>query len=127
MNEYEKGEITDVLEMMAAEIRALNIEKGWRNPDGSLKTTFGESIALIHSEASEALDAYREAGFADLTAKPDDTTALPKPEGVGSELADALIRVVGVAEEYGIDLPAEFHRKMAFNWTRPARHGGKRL
>jgi NTP pyrophosphatase (non-canonical NTP hydrolase) len=35
--------------------------------------------------------------------------------------------VVRVCHVYGIDIEAEYERKMAFNWTRPYRHGGKRF
>ena len=86
---------------MFAEIRAVNIEKGWQPH----YLTVGEVLGLLHSEVSEALDAYRVAGFDDINA--DERTLYrrgdngedlhitvdnPKPEGVGSELADVLIR-----------------------------------
>lgn len=49
-----------------------------------------------------------------------------KPEGVPSELADIVIRVMDAAVEYGIDLNDEVELKLAYNRTRPHRHGGKR-
>lgn len=49
-----------------------------------------------------------------------------KPEGIPSELADIVIRVMDAAVEYGIDLEDEVTLKMAYNATRAHRHGGKR-
>jgi NTP pyrophosphatase (non-canonical NTP hydrolase) len=110
------------LERMKTEVRALNINKGWRDEERS----FGDMIALLHSEVSEALEAYRDNKLADMTGPPV-KGYMRKPGGVGSELADVLIRLLDMADLYGIDLQAEYERKMAFNWTRPYRHGGRTL
>jgi len=48
-----------------------------------------------------------------------------KPEGFPSEIADAVIRLFGVAYETGIDLEAAIREKMAYNDTRPFKHGKK--
>ncbi len=119
--------ITHAFRLMSDEVRRNNIEKGWLDESGQSDRTFGEDIALLHSELSEALDAFRQWGLADVTLWPRRGEQLPKPEGVGSELADVLIRLVDLAESRGINLAAEYHRKMAFNRTRAWRHGGKAL
>jgi NTP pyrophosphatase (non-canonical NTP hydrolase) len=108
---------------MTAEIRDHNTRIGWRTGGN----TFGDYIALIHSELSEALEAYRDHRLADATAVGVSAGRVPKPEGVGSEFADVLIRLLDVSDIYGIDLPAEYERKMAFNRTRPYQHGGRTL
>lgn len=41
-------------------------------------------------------------------------------------LADVVRFTMQLAGHYGIDLLAEYRRKMDYNWTRPYRHGGKR-
>lgn len=118
---------------MTAECKAINIEKGWRAPDGGPcpGQTFGDYIALAHSELSEALEAYRDHRLADATnyesAYSDPNGGEAKPEGVGSELADTLIRLVDMADVFGIDLEAEYRRKIAFNRTRAFQHGGRTL
>lgn len=89
---------------------------------GAEADRFGALVALIHSEASEALEAYRDRGL-DAWAREKDG----KPEGVAAELADIVIRIGDVCGLYGIDLDAAIRQKMAFNETRPHRHGGKAL
>ena len=112
------------IETMTTEVRDLNIRMGWRTGDN----TFGDYIALLHSEASEALEAFRDHRLADATAAYDQEMDRPaKPEGVGSELADVLIRLLDMCDIYGIDLAYEYDRKIAYNATRPYQHGGRTL
>lgn len=111
---------------------------------GFTDASFGERIALIHSELSEALEAYRERGFKestsfnttgysqawDLESIREDLEAMGvvgKPEGVASELADAVIRILDTCEAFGINLERAIIEKMAYNDTREYRHGGKLL
>ena len=125
------------LKELAAEVRAVNETNGWHDDN----RTFGDGIALLHSEVSEALEAFRSWGTEDATGSQpmpaccaqsgvgacDDAPHLPKPEGVGSELADVLIRLLDECDRQGIDLQAEFDRKLAYNATRGYKHGGRSL
>lgn len=103
---------------MAEQVVAWCKRKGWE-PDPS--RTFGDECALLHSEVSEALEAYRDWKF------DDPTVPGGKPEGVASEFADVLVRLLHYSANHGIDLEAEFDRKMAYNEGRPWRHGGRAL
>jgi NTP pyrophosphatase (non-canonical NTP hydrolase) len=126
-------------------------EHGWtaQVPDDRPEV-FSEKMLLVVSEITEALEAWRD-GHAltevweatDSTAKretgcPDpscdktyphlhpETVAVPKPEGIPIELADAVIRIMDFCVANNIDLVHAINRKMEYNKTRTWRHGGKR-
>lgn len=80
---------------------------------------FSEKIALIHSELSEALEEYR-AGHPVSEVYYGENG---KPEGVGVELADAIIRICDLAQSLDIPLVFAIEEKQAFNLTRPFKHG----
>jgi NTP pyrophosphatase (non-canonical NTP hydrolase) len=113
------------LEYWQAEVVAVNKDKGWYDTPVS----FLDAMCLLHSEVSEAVEAWRNWDTADATSKVIDQGeghARPKPEGVGSEFADIFIRLLDYCERFGIDLGCEVERKLEFNRTRSYRHGGKR-
>jgi NTP pyrophosphatase (non-canonical NTP hydrolase) len=110
------------MEVMRARVNALTTAKGWRvsahgDTDGY---EFAAYVALLHSEASEALEAYRIKEWSE-------TRADGKPLGVGPELADVFIRLVDMADIWNINLDYEIERVLAYGWTRPYQHGGKTL
>jgi len=97
--EKEKMKEFDLVELshMFREIRTNNVKLGWQPHDLEL----GEVLALLHTEVAEMTDAYRRWGFDDATRYTtigDDGSVIgaanPKPEGVGSEMADVIIRLL---------------------------------
>jgi len=109
------------LNKLAAEINITAEEHGWKDKP----VTFGESMALVHSEVSEVLEEYRTGHTpADVYISLDDNE---KPLGIPIELADVIIRVLDVCADYGINIDQAVALKMAYNDTRPYRHGGKIL
>jgi NTP pyrophosphatase (non-canonical NTP hydrolase) len=100
-------------------------DKGFHDNDD--KVTFGDRIALIHTELSEALEAFRVVGLEGVQCNYQRLDEGKKPEGVPSELADVVIRVADLCGTYGIDLQSAVKEKLAYNRTREYRHGGKKL
>jgi hypothetical protein len=205
--------MSKTLAEMTIEVVENNKRLGWYDKP----VTFEEAMCMLHSEVSEALEAWRKWGTEDRTKirftcddpQCGDSTwdhecdpPPSKPEGVGSEFADIFIRLLddcqlfGLADpdkrvaehkgrfgvstsfvanlntlhtlivracmawesndwdfedsdrggwtwkngftdififlrqlcdEYGIDLDAEYERKIAYNRTRAYRHGGKAI
>jgi len=123
------------------EIHAVAIEHGWWTEERS----FGDIIALCHSELSEALEEYRDGRPMVLNHcnLDDEINCEPgayyhtvhccsncghkdvKPEGIAIELADCIIRILDYCGHAGIDIEDAILMKHEFNKTRPWRHNGK--
>jgi NTP pyrophosphatase (non-canonical NTP hydrolase) len=78
---------------------------------------FGETVALIHSELSEALEGYRAGNPA--------SEHIPQFSAIEEEYADVLIRIMDDAMEHEHNVAGAVLAKIAFNSTRPHKHGGK--
>lgn len=109
------GKIND----MVKDAHETAVQHGWWDKPPE----FGTLIALCHSELSEALEEYRKGKEPAETYYREDG----KPEGIPSELADTVIRIMDMCGYYGIDLEAMMVEKAEFNKSRSYRHGGKKI
>ncbi len=104
----------NLLKELAQEVRAINAENGWNLTDAADwedDYKIPAILALIHSEVSEALEAFRK----------------NDRENFAEELADVLIRVLDCMPGLGIDADAVVQAKLEVNRTRGHHHGGKRV
>ena len=103
----------DSINDLSQTIHATAVSKGWWDGDRNN----GELIALIHSEASEALEALRHGNG------PSDH--IPEFSGAEEEMADVIIRVLDMSAARGWRIGEAIIEKMRFNDRRAFRHGGK--
>lgn len=88
------------------------VQSGWYRDTETgelVKRNFGEVIALMHSELSEALEANRK----DLM-----DNHLPHRPGIEVELADCIIRILDTAEALDLDVAGAVIEKNRFNQQR---------
>lgn len=111
-------------------------EDYWKSADHQkeLNNWQGNKLLLIVSEVIEAHDEIRSGHAADQTYYPT-INAMPgsydpayavgkhKPEGVPSEIADAVIRCFDFAYTEGFSLADIILEKLQFNSQRPYKHG----
>lgn len=119
---FDEGEVVtqhiEAIEALSRECFRIAAEHGFHKTPNPVP----QSLCLIHSEVSEALEAYRDD---DIALRYDERG---KPEGLIVELADAVIRILDTAHEIA---PGQFGEalvaKMAYNETRIPGHGRVRL
>ena len=92
------------LNLKMEEVRQMAEAKGFSSGEERI----WEMIALIHSEISEATDAYKKGKHYDV---------------VGEELIDGIIRILHLLSALELDAEALYQRKMAENWGRPHKYG----
>lgn len=105
---------------MAEAVHKIAEDKGWWEPDKA--PSFPEQMMLVVTEVAEAVEEFRQGQVPEGIYFVDG-----KPEGIPSELADVIIRILDTCEAYGIDIDSAIALKMKYNEGRTYRHGGKRL
>ncbi len=97
----------DGLNEKMKQVRALADAKGF----SSEPERIWEMLALIHTEVSEATDAYKKG----------------EPiEHIGEELIDAVIRILHLMSALDLDAEQLFQDKMQKNWERPYKYNTAR-
>lgn len=116
------------LNALVSDIHQNAVAHGWWKEE----RTFGDILALCHSELSEALEEYRK-GKPMVYYHDDDnneSTDLStydgsKLEGIATELIDCVIRIFDYCGKIGVDVEWLLAKKHEFNKTRSYKHGGK--
>ena len=88
------------------------IKRGWyTDPEtgAPVERNFGEVVALMHSELSEALEADRRDAMDDK---------LPHRKGTEVEFADCIIRILDTAAMLGLNIGGAFLEKCRYNRNR---------
>jgi NTP pyrophosphatase (non-canonical NTP hydrolase) len=121
--------------MTLNELRDLAYTYGKKQGFHEQPTNFGESLMLIVSELSEALEADRNGKWyaaSDNPHKGHEMSLLSKEEyeisvhgTVEEEIADAIIRLCDLAGTYKINLNWHVAAKMHYKETRPYKHRKK--
>lgn len=103
------------LNELAREVIQINTANGWNvtTPENwhDNKYKIPAVLALVTSEVSEALEAFRK----------------NDRENFDEEIADVVIRCLDLCGGLGIDIDGEVARKLEKNRKRGFRHGGKVL
>lgn len=116
---------------LAKEVHQNAVDHGWYDST----RTFGDIVALCHSELSEALEEYRNhmplMYFVDEITGGADTDMShyngQKLEGIATEMIDCIIRILDWCGANNIDVENVLRLKHEYNKTRPYKHGGKAL
>lgn len=97
-----------------------SIDKGFYELDKV--RDFDGMLANVHGEVSEALQEWRNGRGMTETYHNEDF----KPEGIPSELADIIIRVLDICAHFDINIEEAVWHKVSYNLNRPYRHGNRR-
>lgn len=138
--------VIDALTELQEHVGSVNREHGFRDYTDSVRhdpealvRVQANALLLIVGEAIEAHEelragrpshqTYYSGGFdmgtteSEQRKRVDRAGRLRKPEGVPSEIADIVIRCLDFADAHGFNLGEIIAEKLAYNETRPFKHG----
>ena len=115
LNSAEQQTIIRTLNSLGQYAHDMAVLKGWY--DGTSSRSSAELIALMHTELSEALEAFRAGNKA--------SDKIPQHMQASEEFADCIIRILDAAEHLGLNVGAALVAKLEYNRGRDRRHGGK--
>ena len=116
----------DQLNKLAEHCHEEAVSNGWYDPSRPARTPL-EHIALWHEECAEAGQELRNGHDWKDVYFTKDKDGNDKPEGPAVEGIDAIIRILDVLADKGVDVAYLMQLKLAYNRTRGYRHGGKTL
>jgi NTP pyrophosphatase (non-canonical NTP hydrolase) len=117
MAAFNEDKFIEQFKALQRSVHATAKEKGWYEPP---HRTSIESLMLVVTEIAEAVEEIRN------SSKPIYREGR-KYEGMAVECADAIIRLMDLAEYEGWPVAEAIILKSEFNKSRPHRHGGKKL
>jgi len=115
--DFEKRQLRWGLDWIGDEIQRVNNANGWDGLDPESwdredkKHRIPSKLALLHSEVSEMLEAFRKGD----------------KDNFIEEAADVFIRLMDITHPLGMDIASAALSKVAKNAGRGHRHGGKRV
>jgi len=109
---------------------------------GFTDSNITQRLMLVHSEITEAFEAFRKDKYANLKQFEKNVEVFKNYDGnlmwkeqfrslmkdtFEDELADALIRILAICEENNVDIEKHIKYKMKYNEMRGYKYGGKKF
>ena len=123
--EYKVGGLNE----LSKQFHKFQIDSGFDNSD------ITQRLMLVHSEISEAFEAFRKDKYANIDAYKNHLITGTFKQSFGDwikdtfedEMADSIIRLLAMCAENNIDIEKHIQLKMKYNELRGFKYGGKKF